>query len=84
MSGAKLLFYDLRGEDAKIQVMANAKYVLLLVCLSFGVFINNNNNDDDVAVIRVGSEEANQQFIVKFDTRSLFFLLGVIGKGELT
>ena len=33
MSGAKLLFYDLRGEDAKIQVMANAKYVLLLACL---------------------------------------------------
>lgn len=26
VSGAKLLFYDLRGEDTKIQVMANAKY----------------------------------------------------------
>lgn len=25
VSGAKLLFYDLRGEDTKIQVMANAK-----------------------------------------------------------
>ncbi|GAB1599576.1 lysine--tRNA ligase-like isoform X1 [Argonauta hians] len=26
VSGAKLLFYDLRGDDAKIQVMANARY----------------------------------------------------------
>ncbi|CAI9744194.1 lysine--tRNA ligase isoform X2 [Octopus vulgaris] len=28
VSGAKLLFYDLRGDDVKIQVMANAKYYL--------------------------------------------------------
>jgi len=26
-SGAKLIFYDLRAEGKKIQVMANAKYV---------------------------------------------------------
>ena len=26
-AGAKLVFYDLRGEGKKIQVMANAKYV---------------------------------------------------------
>ena len=26
-AGAKLIFYDLRGEGTKIQVMANAKYV---------------------------------------------------------
>ncbi|XP_046364645.2 lysine--tRNA ligase-like isoform X1 [Haliotis rufescens] len=26
LSGAKLIFYDLRGEDVKIQVMANAKH----------------------------------------------------------
>lgn len=25
-SGAKLIFYDVRGEGVKIQVMANAKY----------------------------------------------------------
>jgi len=26
-AGAKLIFYDLRAESVKIQVMANAKYV---------------------------------------------------------
>ena len=26
-AGAKLIFYDLRGESKKLQVMANAKYV---------------------------------------------------------
>jgi len=25
-SGAKLIFYDLRGEGVKLQIMANAKY----------------------------------------------------------
>lgn len=35
-SGAKLLFYDLRGEGAKLQVMANSRYskpVIFLVLL---------------------------------------------------
>lgn len=26
-SGAKLIFYDLRGEGVKIQIMANARYI---------------------------------------------------------
>lgn len=26
-AGAKLIFYDIRAEDKKLQVMANAKYV---------------------------------------------------------
>ena len=30
-AGAKLVFYDLRGESKKIQVMANAKYVAITV-----------------------------------------------------
>jgi len=29
-AGAKLIFYDLRGEGKKLQVMANAKYVIVL------------------------------------------------------
>ncbi len=27
--GQKLRFYDLRGESQKVQVMANAKYIIL-------------------------------------------------------
>jgi len=34
-AGAKLIFYDLRGEGKKIQVMANAKYVTLTIAISF-------------------------------------------------
>ena len=34
-SGSKLIFYDLRGESVKLQVMANAKYV---VCWLVGVW----------------------------------------------
>ena len=28
-SGSKLIFYDLRGEGVKIQIMATAKYIVL-------------------------------------------------------
>lgn len=41
-SGAKLIFYDLRAEGKKIQVMANAKYVKntsgAYVYIPFGTF----------------------------------------------
>ena len=45
-AGAKLIFYDLRGEGKKIQVMANAKYdtltaaVLLLLALEYVLSCN--------------------------------------------
>jgi len=34
-SGAKLIFYDLRAEGKKIQVMANAKYVTSIAYILF-------------------------------------------------
>jgi len=37
-SGAKLIFYDLRAEGKKIQVMANAKYVKTSCCYIYILF----------------------------------------------
>jgi len=34
-AGTKLIFYDLRGEGKKIQIMANAKYVTIIATVIF-------------------------------------------------
>lgn len=38
VSGAKLLFYDLRGEGVKLQVMANSRYTRVDMVRKYHVF----------------------------------------------
>lgn len=38
-SSSKLFFYDLHGGDVKVQVMADARYLLISMCYLFNTCI---------------------------------------------